>query len=254
MYNFSQALSAGYVKLIDWKSIENANMATVGFKEQLLETAVSLGTVTKTSDGMYKTLEGNTFNATKNFNEVLQDQWMTSEVLIQTLGKYSDETTDIGKKATQAATEVKTFSQMMDTLKESAQSGWAQTWEILFGDFEEGKSLWTNINNVVGDFIGKSAEARNELLENWDVLGGRTDVIESFKNIWSGILDVITPIKEAFREIFPPLTAEQLADFTKGLRNLTEKFKMGEETADKLKRTFKGLFAVIDIIKQAASA
>ena len=116
MYNFAQALSAGYVKLIDWKSIENANMATVDFKKQLIETAVSMGTVTKGVDGMYKTLKGNAFNATKNFNEVLTDQWMTSEVLITTLKKYADTTTDIGKKATQAATEVKTFSMMCDTL------------------------------------------------------------------------------------------------------------------------------------------
>ena len=78
MYNFSQALSAGYVKLIDWKSIENANMATVEFKEQLIESAVACGTLTKAGDGLYKTLGGETMNATKNFNETLQEQWMTS--------------------------------------------------------------------------------------------------------------------------------------------------------------------------------
>lgn len=173
MYNFSQALSAGYVKLIDWKSIENANMATVGFKEELIKTAIELGTVTKASDGMYETLEGNAFNATKNFNEVFQDQWLTSDVLIQTLSKYADETTDIGKKAFAAAQDVKTFSMMMDTLKESAQSGWAQTWELIVGDFDDAKNLWTNVTQVLGDIIGGSAEKRNTLLKgalesNWD--------------------------------------------------------------------------------------
>jgi tape measure domain-containing protein len=175
MYNFSQALSAGYVKLIDWKSIENANMATVGFKEELIKTAVELGVVTKQADGMYKTLSGKTFNATKNFNDVLQEQWMTSDVLIKTLSKYADETTEIGKKATQAATEVKTFSMMMDTLKEAAQSGWAQTWEIIFGDFNEGKSLWTGLSNFFGDIIDKTSKARNNFLKgeldsSWDQL------------------------------------------------------------------------------------
>ena len=165
MYNFAQALSAGYVKLIDWKSIENANMATVDFKNQLIETAVSLGTVTKGADGMYKTLKGNTFNATKNFNEVLTDQWMTSEVLITTLKKYADTTTDIGKKATQAATEVKTFSMMCDTLKEAAQSGWAETWEIIFGDFNKGKELWTNMANSIGAVIDKMSKVRNTFLK-----------------------------------------------------------------------------------------
>lgn len=164
MYNFAQALSAGYVKLIDWKSIENANMATVDFKNQLIETALSLGTVTKSADGMYQTLNGNAFNATKNFNEVLTDQWMTSEVLITTLKKYSDETTDIGKKATSAATEVKTFSMMMDTLKESAQSGWAQTWELIVGDFEESKSLFTRLSEFFGGIIDKTSKIRNDFV------------------------------------------------------------------------------------------
>lgn len=166
MYNFAQALSAGYVKLIDWKSIENANMATVEFKNELIKAAVSAGTLTKAGDGMYKTLDGNLLNATKNFNETLQDQWMTSEVLIETLKKYADETTDIGKKATQAATQVKTFSQLLDTLKEAAQSGWAKTWEIIFGDFYEARDLWTKVSNVVGGVIDKMSDARNAMLES----------------------------------------------------------------------------------------
>lgn len=151
MYNFAQALSAGYVKLIDWKSIENAQMATVGFKNELIKTALECGTLTKTADGMYKTLstniKGKTFDlpidATHNFNDSLSYQWMTTEVLVKTLNRYSDATTDIGKKATYAATEVKTFTMMMDTLKEAAQSGWAYTWEYIFGDFNEAKAMWT---------------------------------------------------------------------------------------------------------------
>lgn len=163
MYNFAQALSAGYVKLIDWKSIENANMATVGFKQELINTAVAVGTLTKTTDG-YKTSSGTVITPTKNFNESLQDQWMTTEVLIGTLKNYADETTDIGGRAFDAAQDVKTFSMMMDTLKEAAQSGWAATWELIIGDFEQGKKLWTKVSEVLGDVIGKSADARNKLI------------------------------------------------------------------------------------------
>ena len=163
MYNFAQALSAGYVKLIDWKSIENANMATVGFKQELIDTAVAVGTLTKTTDG-YKTSSGTVITSTKNFNESLQDQWMTTEVLVGTLKNYADETTDIGKKAFAAAQDVKTFSMMMDTLKEAAQSGWAATWELIVGDFEQGKALWTKVSGVLGDVISKSADARNKLI------------------------------------------------------------------------------------------
>lgn len=250
MYNFAQALSSGYVKLIDWKSIELANMGTVEFKNQLLEAAAAAGTLTKTGDGMYKTMDGKVVSATKNFNDSLQDQWMTSEVLIGTLKKYTDETTDIGKKATQAATEVKTLSQLYDTLKESAQSGWAQTWEIIVGDFEEAKKFMTELSEIFGTLIGKQAESRNELLENWKVLGGRTALLDSIRNIFEGIASIVKPISAAFREIFPPMTAERLMGFTEGLKNLTARLKISDDTSDKLKRTFKGLFAIVDIVRQ----
>ena len=174
MYNFAQALSSGYVKLIDWKSIENANMATVEFKQQLIETAVACGTLTDNLDGTYTTLEkGTVISATQNFNDSLQEQWMTTEVLVTTLGKYADETTDIGKKAYAAAQDVKTFSMMMDTLKEAAQSGWAQTWELLVGDFEEAKTLFTELSERFGKMIDDSSKARNNFLKGaldskWD--------------------------------------------------------------------------------------
>lgn len=254
MYNFAQALSAGYVKLIDWKSIENANMATVEFKTQLLESAVACGTLTKTADGMYKTVNGNVIDATHNFNDSLQDQWMTTEALVGTLRNYADETTDIGKKAFAAAQDVKTFSQLMDTLKEAAGSGWANTWEILFGDFDEAKELWTGLSQAIGGFIDTQSDARNSVLQGWKDLGGRTELIESLKNTLKGIGTVIKPITEAFRDIFPPTTAEQLHNLTEGLLKFTEKLTLSDTASENLKNTFKGLFAILDICKRAIGA
>lgn len=254
MYNFAQALSAGYVKLIDWKSIEHANMATVEFKTQLLESAVACGTLTKTADGMYKTVKGNVIDATHGFNDSLQDQWMTTEALVSTLRDYADETTEIGAKAFAAAQDVKTFSQLMDTLKEDVGSGWANTWEILFGDFEEAKELWTGLRQVIGGFIDAQADARNEMLQGWKDLGGRTKLIEALKNAFEGVQSVIKPIYEAFREIFPPTTAQQLYDITENLRKFTANLKLSDTASANLKSTFKGLFAILDIIKQAFSA
>lgn len=254
MYNFAQALSAGYVKLIDWKSIENANMATVEFKTQLLESAVACGTLTKTADGMYKTVKGNVIDATHGFNDSLQDQWMTTEALISTLRDYADETTEIGAKAFAAAQDVKTFTQLMDTLKEAVGSGWANTWEILFGDFEEAKELWTGLSQVIGGFIDAQADARNEMLQGWKDLGGRTKLIEALKNAFEGVQSVIKPIYEAFREIFPPTTAKQLYDITENLRKFTANLKLSDTASANLKSTFKGLFAILDIVKQAFSA
>lgn len=254
MYNFAQALSAGYVKLIDWKSIEYANMATVEFKTQLLESAVACGTLTKTADGMYKTVKGNVIDATHGFNDSLQDQWMTTEALVSTLRDYADETTEIGAKAFAAAQDVKTFSQLMDNLKEVVGSGWANTWEILFGDFEEAKELWTGLSQVIGGFIGAQADARNKMLQGWKDLGGRTKLIEALKNAFEGVQSVIKPIYEAFREIFPPTTAQQLYDITENLRKFTANLKLSDTASANLKSTFKGLFAILDIIKQAFSA
>ena len=181
MYNFAQALSAGYVKLIDWKSIETANMSTVEFKNQLIQTAVELGTLIEV-DGKYKStttdLNGNVsklFTSTSMFNESLSSQWMTTEVLVETLKDYADETTDIGKKAYAAAQDVKTFTQLFDTLKEAAQSGWAQTWELIIGDFDEAKEFLTGLSNTFGGIIDAMSEARNKLLggalnSKWDQL------------------------------------------------------------------------------------
>lgn len=172
MYNFAQALSQGSVKLIDWKSIELSNMATVDFKNQLIQTAVAMGTLVE-QNGKYvsttKDAAGHVsaaFDATSMFNDSLSSQWLTTDVLVTTLGRYADETTDIGKKAFAAAKDVKTFSMMWDTLKESAGSGWSETFELIFGNFEEAKTLWTGLTTVFGDVISKISTARNTLVKS----------------------------------------------------------------------------------------
>ena len=265
MYNFSQALSAGYVKLIDWKSIENANMATVEFKNKLLETAVAVGTVEKTADGMYKVLTKNsngktmkeTISATRNFNDSLSHQWMTTEVLTKTLRDYADETTEIGKKAMEAATKIKTFTMLMDTLKEAVGSGWAQTFEIIFGDFNEASELWTKLGDVIGGFISKTSDARNGILQTWKNLGGRDAMIQGFSNLFQSLLSMIKPVKEAFENIFPPKTVTQLGanlvSITRNFREFASHLKISDETADKLKRTFQGVFSIFDIVGQVVS-
>lgn len=171
MYNFAQALSSGYVKLIDWKSIENANMATVEFKNELLKTALALGTVVKEGD-KYQTTTTNAkgqtsewFNATMGFNDALNAQWMTTDVLVETLGRYADKNTEIGKKAFAAAQDVTKLTQVYDILKETAQSGWAKTWEIIFGDINQAKALFTPLTNFFSNIIQKMSDFRNNLLE-----------------------------------------------------------------------------------------
>ena len=262
MYNFAQALSAGHVKLIDWKSIENANMSTKEFRQQLIDAAVAAGTLEKRADGMYNVLTtgtggkkfGQTIDAMTNFNDSLSAQWMTTDALIPALNDYADANTEIGANAYAAATDVKTLTQLMGTMQEAVGSGWAQSFEILFGDFEESKSFFTELNGLFGGMIGASADARNNLLTSWKKMGGRDDLLDSIRNIISAVQSLIAPIKEAFNSIFPPMTAKRLVEITKGIKEFTSKLILGKNESGLLKNTFKGLFAVVSLIGKAFKA
>ena len=377
MYQLSQALAAGKVQLMDWNSVVNAGMGGKVFQDALIRTSELLGTGAKQA-----------IAANGTFRESLtKTGWLTTEVLTETLkqfaGAYDEadliaqgfsesqakEIAQMAKTAEEAATRVKTFTQLWDTLKESAQSGWTQTWEILIGDFGEAKDLLTEISDSIGGVISKTAEARNAVLSSglssgWKQLldqgiadeagyieaieevarkngdafdkmvadsedftdalkkglkegvissdtlteavynlqdkmsgmseeelkaagytsemveqiesldsglrngsismdeftekilrpSGRENLIQALWNAAQGLMSVVTPMKEAFREIFPPMTGDQVYNLTVGLQELTEKFKIGEETANNLKRTFKGVFALFDIGLQGVKA
>lgn len=172
MYNLAQSISMGYVQLIDWKSIENANMATKGFKENLAGVAIQMGIIKKTGDDVYS-VGGKSYNLQQLFKDGLKDQWLTTDVLIKTLSNYADETTEIGQKAYAAAQDIKTFTMMMDTLKEAAQSGWSETWELIVGDFEQAKQFFTYFGNLFGGIIDAASRARNAMVKSsmesyWD--------------------------------------------------------------------------------------
>lgn len=258
MYQLSQALAAGTVKLQDWNSVVNAGMGGQVFQDALKETAKVHGI---NIDAMIKK-EG-------SFRETLQKGWLTSEILTETLAKFTGDLTEeqlksmgytdeqaksilaLGEDANNAATKVKTFTQLLDTLKEAAQSGWTQTWEYIVGDFEDAKKLWTSVSDTLSDMINKSAEARNKVVGEWAENGGRAAAIEAVKNSFEALLNIIKPIKEAFREIFPPVTSEQLIKITEKIRDLTAQFKewIGSKNVfSNIKSTFKGLFAILDIV------
>ena len=421
MYQLSQALAAGKVQLMDWNSVVNAGMGGQVFQDALKRTASQMG---YNVDEMIKKYG--------SFRESLtKGEWLTAEVLTETLtqlsGAYSEadliaqgyteeqakEISKLAETAVNAATKVKTFTQLMDTLKESAQSGWTQTWELLIGDFEEAKALWTSVSDKLGEIINKSSERRNNLLggalnSNWDKmvgkineagietstfeeklksvltengyavdkmiekhgslekaftsgavsskwlnqavselssslvdlsgveaglekgntgdhvtkvqealkslnydlgeagvdgifgskteeaikafqelkglevtgvvdektlkaleeatgktkdlkgavggyvdeitkLGGRESIIQSFKNVWEALVRIVTPIKEAFREVFPPATSDQLYKGIEAVRSFTEKLIASDETVENIKKTFKGLFSVVSV-------
>lgn len=294
MYQLSQALAAGTVKLMDWNSVVNAGMGGEIFQNALKKTSEELNTGAEAA-----------IKAKGSFRESLQTGWLTSEVLTETLKKFTTsganeyvaEYTGLSKEAVaaaledakakygeadaikyaskalaeksgkneeeiksvlemantaeDAATKVKTFTQLWETLKEAAQSGWTQSWEIIIGDFEEAKELLTQISDTIGAMIQSSADARNALLQGWKDLGGRDDLLEGFKNIFNGVMSVVKPVKEAFSEVFKAMTPEDLVSITKRFREFTEKLTLSGEAADKLKSILKNVFENLKLVKDA---
>lgn len=215
MYQLSQALASGTVKLMDWNSVVNAGMGGQVFQDALKETARVHGIAI---DDMIK--------KNGSFRETLKDGWLTSEILTETLQKFTlttegltdaqieanrqmlkskgytdaqiEEIFKLGETATNAATKVKTFTQLMDTLKEAAQSGWTQSWELIVGDFEEAKTMWTGVSDTFGEIINKMSESRNSVLDGaltskWEKFTQKLTEVgvttEEFESTLSKVLD-----------------------------------------------------------------
>lgn len=377
MYQLSQALAAGKVQLMDWNSVVNAGMGGEVFQNALKRTATQMGYNVDALIEKYGSFR----------DSLTQGEWLTTEVLTETLtqlsGAYTEadliaqgytekqakEIAELADTAVAAATEVKTFTQLWDTLKEAAQSGWTQSWELIIGDFGEAKDLLTEISDTIGGILTASAEARNQFLseglssgwkqllnagisdeqayiesvksvarEHGDAfdkmiedtgsfedalkkglkngvitsdtlskavtnladkmrnmsdeekkaagyseehiqqikaleqglkdgsismddfvdkmnrLSGRENLIQALRNAFEALVAVVKPIKEAFRDIFPAHTGEQLYALTEKIKKFSEELKISGETADKVKRTFKGIFSVFSIFGKAVSA
>ena len=227
-YQMTQALSAGVVKLQDWVSMERSGMAGSLLQEELIATAESMGVVVDKS---------------KPFRDTLESGWLSAEIFTATMEKMAND-----PSLTAAASNVTSFTKLLGTLKETVGSGWAQSFEHIFGDKEESTKLWTGISNSLGDIINKSAEARNKVLIDWKELGGRDDVIKGFTNIFQSLGKGLKSIGEAWKEVFPSITGKKLADLSEKFKNFTEKIKMSDDTAKKIKDTFKGVFNVFKTV------
>ena len=223
------------------ESLEKFRAGSEGITEQQLKDMQDLYRARGYTEEQIKSL-------TAAQNVLTDAEWDELKAVWKAKG-YNDEQVEeifrIGKSATAAATEVKTFTQLLDTLKEGLGSGWTQSWEYIVGDFEQAKALWTEIHQVLSIYIDASARARNAVLKDWRDNGGRTAVIDSIRNAFQALLGVLIPVKQAFDEIFPPITAEQLIENSNKLKDFTASLKITDEEGKKVKATAERLFGYL---------
>lgn len=237
IYNLNQSYSSGHLQYMDWKSLELAGVASKQLKETFIETAVALG----------KVKEGEIDLA--DFGSTLKSGWADTEVMEQAFGKFNEMTElayemvqsgevetaseaydilaskydGVSITAAKAAQEAKTLKDAIDATKDAVSSGWMKTFELIFGNYQEAKVLWTDLANYMWDVFASGSEARNSMLEEWKELGGRDSLIQGLTNILLAVQSAIEAVKESFRDIFPAMTGERLAELTRGFEAFTEK-------------------------------
>lgn len=247
MYQLSQALSTGSVKLQDWNSIVNAGMGGEQFQEALKRTARTYGVeVDKMID------------KAGSFRNSLKDGWLTSEIMIETLTQYTgdlsreqllsagyteqqaDEIMKLAETANDAATKVKTFSQLIDTTAEALGSGWASIFRTIFGDFERARTMWTAVSDVVNAGIGTFFDAIQGILDRWDELGGWEEWWYGLGELWLAIAKPLKAIGEGFFSAFQGDAGKALYDFSYYFRHsISQWLMMSDDFANNLGKIFK---------------
>jgi tape measure domain-containing protein len=265
MYQLSQAIAAGRVKLQDWNSVVNAGLGGKVFQKALFNTGQALHTIKNAKVGEtfdQWTKAGNTFRGS------LQDGWVTSKVLTNTLAGFTGDLTaaqlksmgyskaqikeiqTMGKTAVDAATKIKTMTQLSQALKEEVATAYGAIFKTLFGDITQAQALFSPLHTIIENGLTNPIYALNKILQGWAKMGGRFALLDALKLAAQAIGDVWNTVKAGFREIFPPATAKTLYDLTVQFHVFAENLKPFPKTLDELKRTFAGVFAVFDIVRQ----
>lgn len=266
-YQMSQAMSAGVIKRLDWRSLETASMAGKVFQDQLVQTAATMSGMSVDAMQAYVDKFG-------SFQNSLQEGWLTADVFTETLRKFAgesreywesltdesgnrlytdkeiDELIALGQMAEDSATKVRTWKMMMDGFKESIGSGWQQTFSLIIGNLEEAKEFWTPINDILTSLVNGFFDLQIGALELWRTLGGREEMMEGLHNILTSISDVLTAIGKGFSAAFGGVLriGSRLTGITEMFTDFTETLILSEEELGFLKDFFEGLFEPISLI------
>lgn len=235
----SQALSAGKFQAVDWMSVQNANLESAGLKKKLVENAIRRGELQ----------ESDRDEVLSNFRGSLGDKntrgWLKADNFLSAMQEFAEDPAMLD-----AATKVRTFSKLIDTLQESIGSTWTSTWRIILGDFDQATELFTNISNAVGGFISKMNEGRNVLLDGWlNKLGGRKDMLDGFANVLKYIGQVAGVVSKVFREFFPKKTAEDLKGFSSSFLKWSEGLHLSLRNITRLQDALRGFFRVVKTVQ-----
>ena len=278
MYQLSQAMGAGVMRLEDYKSIQNVSMDTDEFRQKALDAAVALGTLRKNADGTYTSLVAaekagqEAFSKTQFTTSLTQGRWFTADVMMKVFNDYSkavddiyeyaeekgitaseaieelgDKVDEFGLKAFKAAQEARTWTDVIDSIKDAVSTGWMTTFENIFGNYEEAKELWTDLANELYDVFAEGGNQRNDMLSEWKQLGGRNVLLESFWDSFYALIDIINEVKEAFHDIFPEITVTRITELTRSIRIFTAKLIPTQNEMNTIRKLLNGIFSVIDM-------
>ena len=227
MYQSSQSLANGYIMLQDWNSMVNAGMGGKKVQEALEGTAKKMGVVRDES---------------KSFRDSLKDGWLTTDIFLATMQDFAND-----PSMSKAATELTSFSDVMDTVKEAMGSGWAQIFRTLIGDLDEATVLWTAVGASISGVIDGIMSKLQTLAEGFVKLGGRDVIGNIVKNMLQPFSKIFEAVGKAWGKVFGILEAEDIYNFAKAIENLTSKFRLSQSATKLLESAFTLLFSGIKI-------
>lgn len=187
IFNLNQSYSGGFLSYMDYNSLDRTyNIFSKQLKQAFIDNAKALGKLDK---------EGRTASGTlvdiSNFASTLSERWADRDVMEASFGWFNEVTdqayalvkagkyatasdaydalagqfNDIQYAAARSAQEAKSFTEAIDSVKDAVSSGWMQTFEYLFGNYEQSKVLWTDLANSLYDIFAEPANRRNSVLK-----------------------------------------------------------------------------------------